>query len=263
MSLTIRLFFLILIAFLNLETAYAAVSAPKPASKKSIKPFIVMLDPGHGGHDSGAIGQRDTQEKEVTLRIALKLAAQLNQKKGVKAYLTRYGDEYVGLRERTQMAQKKNADLFVSLHADSFKNTSARGASVYILSKKGASSAGAQWLANSENYVDKTIRPSQTDRVLASVLDDLTNSAMKERSASVASRILHHLGKEDKLHAQSVQKARFMVLKSPAIPSVLVEMAFISNPADEDRLLAPVKQQKITQALYVGISDYIHQYSKL
>lgn len=242
------------------STAEAKQTSPE---KKSAKPIVVMLDPGHGGHDSGAIGHNHTQEKDVTLQVALKLAAQLNRKKGVKAYLTRYGDDYVGLRERTQLAKQKNADLFVSLHADSFQSSAAKGASVYILSKKGASSAGAQWLANSENRADKNGTPSKSDRILASILDDLTDSAMKERSAHLASHLLHHLGREDRLHAKSVQKARFMVLKSPSIPSVLVEMAFISNPSDESRLLSPEKQQKITKALYTGISDYLRQYSKL
>lgn len=221
---------------------------------------IIAIDAGHGGEDPGARGPLGTQEKKVVLQIARKLAALVDRQPGMKAVLVRKGDYYIKLRRRMDIARDARADLFVSIHADAFKNSKVKGASVFTLSRKGASSETARWLANHENATDMKLAGGVTlddkDKDLASVLLDLSLNASKEVSRQVGSQVLNSIKKVGHLHQHMVQKAGFMVLKSPDIPSILVETAFISNPSEERKLRSSVHQQKMAKAIFDGIYGY-------
>jgi len=227
-------------------------------NRRKIKPFVVAIDAGHGGKDPGAHGIKGTQEKKVVFAIAKKLAALINKQRGMKAVLVRKGDYYITLRGRMEIARKANADLFISIHADAFKNRKVSGASVFTLSRRGASSEAARWLANHENSVDLVggVSLDDKDDVLASVLLDLSQTASQDISQLVAKEVLDNFGHIGKLHSHSVQKAGFMVLKSPDIPSILVETAFISNPQEERRLLSGKYQYKMAKAIEKGVVAY-------
>jgi N-acetylmuramoyl-L-alanine amidase len=227
------------------------------------KNIVVAIDAGHGGNDSGAQGPSGTQEKKVVFAIAKKLALMINSQVGMRAVLVRKGDYYIGLRRRMEIAREAKADLFVSIHADAINDASVKGASVYTLSNTGASSEAARWLADNENAADLVggVRLDNKDDVLASVLLDLSQSATKEASKSVASKILKHFNAMGKLHKNEVQKANFMVLKSPDIPSILVETAFISNPSEENELRSAVHQEKMAEAVFKGITSYFKEYA--
>ncbi|ESS73591.1 N-acetylmuramoyl-L-alanine amidase AmiC [Methyloglobulus morosus KoM1] len=242
----------------------ASTSSSKHKTNKKER-FIVAIDAGHGGDDPGARGPSGTQEKQVTLAIAKKLQALISGQPGMKAKLVRKGDYYVGLRERMKIARQAGADLFISIHADAVNNPDVRGASVYTLSRNGASSEAARWLANSENAKEKVggVNLDDKDEVLATVLMDLSQTATQQASLNLADKVLknfHHIGD---LHYGSVQKAGFAVLKSPDIPSILVETAYISNPSDELNLMSDRYQTKMAHAIFKGILNYFEQMEPL
>lgn len=223
--------------------------------------IVVVIDAGHGGEDPGAIGPSGTREKDIVLKMARTLAAMVEQKPGYTAKLTRTGDYYIDLRSRTVLARKHNADLFVSVHADAFRTPQPRGASVFALSQRGATSETARWLAKSENRSDLIggaggVSLEGRDDMLAGVLLDLSMTASINSSLGVGSTILDQLGGVAKLHKKGVEQAAFAVLKSPDIPSILVEAGFISNPREERNLTSSAYQRKLSQAVFRGIDDY-------
>ncbi|MCX7094528.1 MAG: N-acetylmuramoyl-L-alanine amidase [Methylobacter sp.] len=235
-------------------------SAPVRATKtaKRDKDIVIAIDAGHGGEDPGAHGQNGTEEKHITLAIAKKLADLINNQPGMKAVLVRKGDYYVDLRKRMQIARAARSDLFISIHADAFQDSTVKGASVFTLSNKGASSEAARWLANSENSSDLVGGVSLNDKedVLASVLLDLSQTATQDASVSVARKVLKNFQNIGELHYAAVQKAGFLVLKSPDVPSILVETAFISNPSEELRLLSTDHQSRIAHAIFNGVRSH-------
>jgi N-acetylmuramoyl-L-alanine amidase len=224
---------------------------------------IVAIDAGHGGEDPGAKGPRGTYEKHVTLAVARKLAALVAQQRGMRAVLIRDGDYYIGLRQRIQKAHRLHADLFVSIHADAFRDATIRGSSVYTLSQRGASSEAARWLADRENAADLIggVSLDDKDDVLASVLLDLSQSGTMQASSDVAEAVLDELQRLGAIHRTRVQQAGFAVLKSPDIPSILVETAFISNPLEENKLTDPAHQEKLARRLLSGIRGYFQRYA--
>jgi len=222
--------------------------------------IIIAIDPGHGGNDPGAHGLQGTEEKVITFAIAKKLEALINAQSGMKAIMVRRGDYYVGLRERMQIARAAKADLFISIHADAFQDTEIKGASVYTLSTTGASSEAARWLADSANALDMvgvSLHDKEDD--LASTLFDLTQKGTREASVNVANHVLRSFISISQLHKDTVQKAGFMVLKSPDIPSILVETAFISNASEEQNLLSKQYQSKVANAIFKGVRNYFKQ----
>ena len=237
------------------------LTSQKSKGKGDKKRFIVAIDAGHGGDDSGAKGPHGTLEKQVTLAIAKKLQALINGQAGMKGKLVRKGDYYVGLRERMKIARQAGAELFISIHADAVNNPDVRGASVYTLSRNGASSEAARWLANSENAKERVGGGNLDDKdeVLASVLLDLSQTATQQASVSIANKVLKNFQHIGGLHYNAVQKAGFAVLKSPDIPSILVETAYISNPTDELNLMSNRYQTKMAHAIFKGILNYVEQ----
>ncbi|OUR68675.1 N-acetylmuramoyl-L-alanine amidase [Cycloclasticus sp. 46_83_sub15_T18] len=249
---------------IDLYPAKSKSSSQPVALKKAThlsknKKWVVAVDAGHGGEDPGAKGYRGTHEKVVVLAIAKKLAVLINKQPNMKAYLVRSGDYYIGLRKRMEKARRAKADLFVSIHADAFKDERARGSSVYVLSNRGASSEAARWLASSENAADLVggVSLDDKDDVLASVLLDLSQSATEDASARMATEVLKNLKGLGHMHKKQVQRAGFMVLKSPDIPSILVETAFISNRKEEAKLRRPSHQLKLAKAILNGVKSYL------
>ena len=229
-----------------------------------LRDVIVVIDPGHGGKDPGAIGSRKNHEKNITLAIAQRLKQLINRQPGMRAVLTRSGDYYVGLRERLNIARKTNADIFISIHADAFVNQHSHGASVYALSPTGATSEAARWLAEKENNselggVDLSSLDDQSG-VIRSVLLDLSQTATINASLQMGDGVLKHLDRFTTLHHNAVEQARFVVLKSPDIPSILVETGFISNPQEEWNLISPAYQIRLTEAIYQGLNRYFWIY---
>jgi len=222
---------------------------------------IVAIDAGHGGEDPGAKGRRHTQEKDVVLAIARQLKKTIDDKPGMQAVLTRDGDYYLPLRERYEKARRNRADLFVSVHADAFRNSKVSGGSVFVLSRRGASSEFARLLANNENNSDLVggVTLSDKDDVLASVLLDLSQSATMEASHQVAQDVFDSMSDFENTHKDTVESANFLVLKSPDVPSILVETAFISNPSEERNLRSPAWQKKMAGAIAQGIEKYFYQ----
>lgn len=221
---------------------------------------IIAIDAGHGGIDPGAIGSKGTREKDVVLDIAKRLQKTLSAQKGFKAVLVRNDDTFLLHRQRMDIARKKRADLFVSIHADAFKDARAHGSTVYVLSERGASSEAARWLAERENAADLMggVSLGDKDDVLASVLLDLSQTATLDMSIEAGNHVVKHLGKVGRVRRAKVQHAGFLVLKSPDIPSILVETAFISNPKEEKRLKSSKSQQAWASAIADGVVQYFH-----
>ncbi len=219
------------------------------------RPMIVAIDAGHGGEDPGAIGPAGTFEKTVVLKIAQELKRQLDAMPGVQGVLLRTDDYFIPLRDRYQRARQAGADLFISIHADAFRDFRVRGSSVYVLSQRGASSEAARMLAKAENEADLIggVKLDRGDDVLSSVLLDLSQSATMEYSAHAAQNLLDQLGTVGRRHRKQVESANFMVLRSPDVPSVLVEVGFISNPQDEQNLNTSAHRKKVATALAQGI----------
>lgn len=245
----------------NKTASQSVVTKETLASKvKKVKSrdIIVVIDPGHGGKDSGALGATGAQEKVVVLQIAKRLKKKIDAIPGMRAVLTRQTDKYISLRGRLRLARKFKGDLFVSIHADAFTRRSARGASVYILSNRGASSEAARWLAKRENAVDLKygVDIGDYERDVSDVLMKMQQDAAIEASHILASKTLSRLKGVGKVHKQNVERAGFAVLKSPDIPSMLVETAFISNPTEEKRLQSPIYQNKLATAIAKGIKQY-------
>ena len=221
---------------------------------------VVAIDPGHGGHDPGAIGRGKTREKDVALQISRTLAARINAEPGMKAVLVRNGDYYVDHRRRMDIARRNKADLFISVHADAVDDRRATGASVYALSLKGASDEAARQLAERENASVRVggVSLEDKDEVLASVLLDLSQSAALSASLDVGSKVIGELSRLGKVHRRTVQQAGFLVLKSPDMPSILVETAFISNPSEEKKLRDKRHQGQLADAILAGIRNYFY-----
>ncbi|RUM83154.1 MAG: cell wall hydrolase [Candidatus Thioglobus sp.] len=233
-------------------------SSVKKSTTKLTKK-IILIDPGHGGEDPGAIGKKRSKEKNITLSIAKRLAKKINHTRGMKAILTRRGDYYVGLTKRIRIAQANKASLFISIHADSVKRSSAKGASVYTLSERGGSTKFSKRLERSQNTVDQfggVEALARGDQYLNKILWDFSRKDRDIQSQKLGHKILKQMSKIGYLHKKIPQKAGFVVLKTPAIPSVLVETAFISNLQEEKRLNNTKEQDKIANAIYQGVLNY-------
>ncbi len=224
----------------------------------SFRDVVVAIDAGHGGKDPGAIGRGGTREKDIVLAISKRLKTLIDKEPGMRAFLIRNGDSFVPLRGRIQKASKQNADIFISIHADAAVNRRAKGSSVYVLSQNGATSEAARILAKRENESDKIggVSLENKDDVLKSVLVDLSQTATIDASIDLAEDILTELGRVGNILRDEVEQAGFAVLKSPDIPSVLVETAFISNPQEEKRLKTAAHQQKLATAILKGLRRY-------
>lgn len=232
-------------------------SHSKPKAKKAGAKRIVMLDPGHGGIDTGAIGHNGSKEKHVVLAIAKNVRAQLRAR-GIDARLTRTSDKFIPLYDRVEIAHQHGADLFMSIHADGFTNPNAAGASVFALSNRGASSAMAKYLSDKENAVDELAgkKARDKDHLLQQVLFDLVQTDTIKNSLTLGSHIIKQIKPVHRLHSRNTEQAAFVVLKSPSIPSVLVETSFITNPAEEKLLGTAAFRQKIATAITDGVMSY-------
>ncbi|MCY4350289.1 MAG: N-acetylmuramoyl-L-alanine amidase [Thiotrichales bacterium] len=228
------------------------------SAPKGNRQVVVAVDAGHGGEDPGAIARSGIREKDVVLAISRALKRRIDRTPGMKAVLIRDGDYYIGLRRRTEIARQHDADLFVSVHADAFRDPRVRGSSVYILSPRGASSEAARWLARQENAADFVggVSIDDKDNLLASVLVDLQQTATLNASAEVGGEVLSALRGVGRTHKRRIEKAGFLVLKSPDIPSILVETGFLTNPSDAKRLSNPNYQEKVARAILNGIHRY-------
>ena len=249
---------------IDLYDSKSSKSKTKVAIEKSTPSdkIIILVDAGHGGEDYGAVGKNKTREKDVNLAIAKKLVNTINKNKDLSAVLTRNGDYYIPLTKRITIAQNQQATMFISIHADAVESTSAKGASIYTLSEKGNNSKLAKQLEQSENSVDQfggveTVIDS--DQFLKSILTDFSRQDRETQSQKLASQVLEELSKIGPVHKKTPQKANFVVLKAPTIPSILVETAFISNPTQEKRLGNSKEQQKIADAIYKGVIDYFEE----
>lgn len=239
----------------------ARPAAPQRSEKRDV---VIAIDAGHGGEDPGAVGPSRIYEKDVVLSIARRLAARIDALPGFRAVLIRTGDYYIALRDRTRLARQHRADLFVSVHADAFKNRNVSGASVYTLSDRGASSETARWLAEKENRSDLIggvgdVTLGDKDDVLAQVLLDLSMEANRSASLEVGAQVLGQLGSVASLHKRQVEQAGFVVLKTPDVPSILVETGYISNPEEARRLNTASHQERIARALAEGIRRFMER----
>jgi N-acetylmuramoyl-L-alanine amidase len=251
----------------SLGNAPAAVQAP-PAVPVPVRAahaptdegrdIIIAIDAGHGGQDPGASGANGTREKDVVLAIARALARRVDNEPGMKAYLTRDGDRFIPLRERMNLARRARADIFVSIHADSIRNRDVSGSSVYVLAEHSASNEAARWLADNENAADLKggVSLADKDDQLASVLMDVSQTASIGSSMVAAERVLTQLDRVGTIRKTRVQRGPFLVLKSPDIPSMLVETAYISNPGEERKLRTPAHQQAIAEAIFSGVREH-------
>ncbi len=250
--------------------ATAAPPAATPTAKLSKLPashkrdIVIAIDAGHGGEDPGAIGPGGVREKDIVLKIAQELQRQINAEKGFRAELVRTGDYFIPLRRRTEIARKKGADLFVSVHADAAPRATAFGASVFALSDSGATSETARWLADSENRSDLiggagNVKLHDKDAMLAGVLLDLSMTASLSSSLDVGQKVLSNMGRITALHKKRVEQAGFMVLKSPDMPSILVETGFISNPGESKKLANRSHQQALARSIHTGIRQFFQQ----
>lgn len=243
-------------------TTPAKQQPKKPGSKppgKNTPKLIIVIDPGHGGEDPGAIGRRGTREKTVVLEIGKKLAKLINAEPNMRAIMTRSSDHFVSLGGRVAIARRAKAHLLVSIHADAWVKSTARGSSVFCLSQRGATSAAARWLAKSQNESDLIggVNIANVDKAVASVLVDMTSSWTIGYSLALGSAVLHEMKQINRLHKTKVEQAGFAVLKGQGIPSILVETAFISNPEEEKLLRNSSHQQKLARAILTGIKKQL------
>mgnify|MGYP001601889791 CR=1 FL=1 len=231
---------------------------PRAVQEKIDRLIIVAVDPGHGGEDPGATGPSGLHEKDVVLQIALQLRDRINAQPNMRAMLTRDADYFVPLHERVKKARRVQADLFVSIHADAFLTPAARGASVFALSERGASSTAARWMAERENAADLVggVNIKAKDKNVMRALLDMSTTAQIKDSMKLGDEVLGQIGKVGRLHKGSVEQAGFAVLKAPDVPSILVESAFISNPEEEAKLRDPGYQTRLVDALTTGIKRY-------
>jgi len=239
----------------NLQAVKRASEEYRPG-----RDLVIAIDPGHGGHDPGAVGRGRTKEKHVALAVSRELAARINAERGMQAVLVRTGDYYIDHRRRTQIARDSHADLFISIHADAVRDRRANGATVYALSMKGASDEEARLLAERENAAVRigSVSLEDKDEVLASVLLDLSQSAALSASLDVGSSVIRQLAKIVKVRRRNVQQAGLLVLKSPDMPSILVETAYISNPNEERLLRDQSHQRRLADAILAGVRDYFY-----
>jgi N-acetylmuramoyl-L-alanine amidase len=240
--------------------------AGKPAPARTLqdvigtgdRKLVIAIDAGHGGKDPGAIGPTKKYEKDITLAIARELAAKIDADPGMRAFLVRDRDVFIPLEQRYMIAREAQADLFISIHADAAHNKSASGASVYVLSLRGASSEAARWLADQENAADLVggVELDARDKNLAAVLLDLSQNATMRVSDDVATQVLASLKEFGKTHKPQIERANFVVLRSPDVPSMLVETGFISNPGEEAKLSDPAYRKRMVQAIHGGLRAY-------
>ncbi|MDH5300425.1 MAG: N-acetylmuramoyl-L-alanine amidase [Gammaproteobacteria bacterium] len=244
----------------NVDAAPAPVAPPKSSGKT--RDIVVAIDAGHGGEDPGAMGKYGTREKDVVLAIAKRLHDHLEGEPGIRPVLIRTGDYYLSLRQRIRNARKHNADLFISIHADAFNNRDVKGSSVYILSQRGASNETARWLAEKENSADLIggVSLDDKDNMLAQVLLDLSMNGTIDVSEKIAEHVLKEMTKVGDVHKSNVQSAGFVVLKSPDIPSMLIETAFISNPSEERRLKDGQYQDRLAKSIVRGVKRYFENH---
>ncbi|UCQ58273.1 N-acetylmuramoyl-L-alanine amidase AmiC [Edwardsiella piscicida] len=236
-------------------------SLPKAGPQKGKagrdRPIVIMLDPGHGGEDPGAIGKNRTREKDIVLKIAHRLSALIKRQPNMRVYMTRYEDVFIPLKVRVAKARRQRADLFISIHADAFTSRTVRGSSVFALSTKGATSTAARYLAQTQNESDEIGGVSRGgDQYLDHTIFDLMQTATINDSLKFGREVLDRLGRVNKLHKNRVDQAGFAVLKAPDIPSILVETAFISNVEEERRLRTSAFQQQVAESILAGIKAY-------
>lgn len=243
------------------DTASAAVRTIEDVMPEGQRDVVIAIDAGHGGRDPGARGASGSWEKNITLAISQELARQIDAEPGMRAVLIRTGDYFIPLQERYRKAREAQADLFVSIHADAFNRPTAAGSSVYVLSQRGASSEAARWLASSENAADLVggVKLDDKDNTLAAVLLDLSQSATMRASEDAANQVLEALKRVGKTHKPQVERANFVVLRSPDVPSMLVETAFISNPEEERKLNDPGHQRALSSAVVDGVRVFFTQ----
>lgn len=243
-------------------TATASTPAPARTVQDVIgsgqRKLVIAIDAGHGGKDPGAVGPSRKYEKDITLAVARELARQVNADPGMQAFLVRDGDVFIPLDQRYMKAREAEADLFISVHADAAHNRAASGASVYVLSLRGASSEAARWLADQENAADLVggVELDARDKNLAAVLLDLSQNATMRVSDDVASQVLASLKQVGKAHKPQIERANFVVLRSPDVPSMLVETGFISNPGEEAKLSDPAYRSRMATAIVAGVRSY-------
>lgn len=244
----------------TVRSAAPRTVATVAAAATAERDVVIAIDAGHGGEDPGARGPGGTWEKTLTLKLARELAALVDAEPGMKAFLVRDGDYFIPLKDRYVKAREAQADLFVSVHADAFHKPTPSGASVYMLSQRGATSEAARWLANSENASDLVggVSLDDKDNTLAAVLLDLAQSASLKASTDVANSVLAGLKRVGKTHKQQIERANFVVLRSPDVPSILVETGFISNPGDEKKLNDPDYRRRLSAAILDGVREYFH-----
>ncbi|HVT31883.1 MAG TPA: N-acetylmuramoyl-L-alanine amidase [Rhodanobacteraceae bacterium] len=236
----------------------APVKTVADASPDKPRKVVIAVDAGHGGDDPGATGSSGTHEKDITLAVARALKKQIDEAPGMSAVLTRDGDYFIPLEKRYAKARDEKADLFVSIHADAFKSSDAKGSSVWVLSPRGATNEAARWLADRENRADLVggVSLDDKDDTLAAVLLDLSQGATMGASNAVAEQVLTALRKLGPTHRGYVERANFVVLRSPDVPSILVETAFITNPSEEAKLRNPAHREKLASAILDGVDDY-------
>ncbi len=225
--------------------------------KPDERPILICLDPGHGGHDPGAVGVRGTREKDVVLDVGLTLARFIQETPGMQVVMTRKSDQYIPLIQRMHLGSRQRADIFISIHADAFPEREVRGSTVWALSEKGASNAAARWLAHTQNAADPMLghmlRSGMHDPMLNEVLINMTQTAAMNAAAAAADVMIRGLAGVEDLHNAAVQHANFVVLRAPEVPSMLVETAFISNPQEEQRLRDPAFRQILARSMHDAI----------
>lgn len=233
--------------------------AARPPLVTHVKPFVVVLDPGHGGEDPGAVGPAGTYEKDVVLAIARQTKALLEQDNRVIVFMTRDEDVFIPLGDRVKKARSVNADVFVSIHADAFTRPEARGSSVFVLSERGASSAAAKWIADKENQSDLIggVRLIGRDRMLAKMILEMSQSITNAESLKLGRGMIGELKPVNFMHKHAVEQAGFAVLRSPDVPSILIETAFISNPEEERKLASSSHQLKLARAIRSGVRKFL------